>query len=288
MKITVENLNKVYKDKVVLDSLNFEIEGPSIIGFLGHNGAGKTTFLNILASLIPATSGKILVDGEELFDHPSKMNKICFVAESDNFLSQLSIDQVFKSNQLFYDNWDQHYAEQLLSKFRLNKKMRVKKLSKGMVSALGIIIGLAARTPIVIFDEPYIGLDAAGRSMFYDLLIEDFTDNPRLIIMSTHLIDEAAELFNEVLILQDGKLIIKENFTRIQEKLFKVKGKKQEVESFIKGQKVIHQSSFLNESQVIFEATVSKFPDAPSLTLEPVKLQELMIVLSKQYREETV
>lgn len=288
MKIVVENVRKVYKEKVALDTLNFTLEGPSIVGFLGHNGAGKTTFLNILSSLIPATSGKILIDGEELFDHPSKMNKICFISESDNFLSQLSIDQVFKSNQMFYDNWDQQYAEQLLAQFKLNKKMQVKKLSKGMVSALGIITGLAARTPIVVFDEPYIGLDAAGRSMFYDLLIEDFTENPRLIILSTHLIDEAAELFNEVLIIQDGKLIIQDKYTNIQERLLKIKGKKHDVDMFIKGKKVIHQSSFLNESQVIIEASVTDFEATSVLTLEPVKLQELMIVLSKQYREEIV
>jgi len=289
MKIVVEQVSKKYKDKVAIDNLSFEIEGPAIVGFLGHNGAGKTTLLNIFASLISATSGKVLINGEEVFDNTNAMKQICFIAETDNFFNQLTISQLFKSNQLFYENWDQEYASQLLNRFKLNEKLKIKNLSKGMTSALGIIMGLACRTPIVIFDEPYIGLDAASRSLFYDLLLEEYTENPRLFIMSTHLIDEVADLFNEVIILQEGKLLLKDSYMNIQQKLFKVKGKKQDVESFINGKKVIHHSSFLNEVHALVKLNnqeAAQLKTHSVLSFEPIKLQELMILLSKQYREE--
>src|SRR5699024_11334343 len=91
--------------------------------------------------------------------------------------------------------------------FRSLKK-RIKTFSKGMVSAVGVIVGLASKAPITIFDEPYIGLDAAARKKFYDILLEEFELEPRTVIFSTHLIDEVSLLFEEVLILQDGKLIL--------------------------------------------------------------------------------
>lgn len=288
MIIEVNQLSKSYRDKHVLNQVSFKLEGPSIVGFLGHNGAGKTTLLNILANLMPASAGEILFNGESIFDHPTKMNQICFISESDNFHNQLTIKEIMNINQLFYPNWDQGYADSMLELFRLTKKLKVKHLSKGMQSALGIIVGLASKAPVVIFDEPYIGLDAAGRSLFYELLLEEYTENPRLFIMSTHLIDEAAELFNDIIIIQDGKLVLHDTYNNVQQKLLRVKGKKPYVLDYIKDKKVLQKTTFLNEAQAIIEVNEAEAQLNEHVMVEPVKLQELMVALSKQYREERV
>ncbi len=209
MKIDVKNVVKTFKHKKALKNVTFTLEGPKIIGFLGHNGAGKTTFLNLLAGLIAPTSGSISVNGENVFNAPATLRDICFIAESGNFQEEMTIAQALKANSFFYPQWDEALARELLEVFALNPKDKVRGLSKGMVSALGIITGFASNAGITIFDEPYIGLDVAARNTFYDLLIEQQTENPRLFILSTHLIDEASDLFEEILILNEGSCCFK-------------------------------------------------------------------------------
>lgn len=148
------------------------------------------------------------MNGEHVFNAPAILRDICFVAESGNFQEEMTIAQSLKANSFFYPKWDEHLALELLQVFALNPKDKVRSLSKGLVSALGIITGFASNAGITIFDEPYIGLDVAGRNTFYDLLIEQQSENPRLFILSTHLIDEASELFEEILILHEGQLLL--------------------------------------------------------------------------------
>ena len=95
--------------------------------------------------------------------------------------------------------------------FNLPLKRRIKKLSRGMLSAVGIVIGLASRAPLTIFDEPYLGLDVVSRGLFYDRLMEDYLEHPRTVILSTHLIDEVSNLLEHVLVIDNGKLIIDED-----------------------------------------------------------------------------
>lgn len=286
MKVVVTELVKQYKGKQVLKGLNFELNGPAIVGFLGHNGAGKTTFLNILAGLVAPSHGGIKVNGQDAFDNRQVMEDICFIAETGNFQEHMTIAQVLKGNQYFYPNWNQELAEQLVTQFSLNSKDKVKSLSKGMASALGIITGLASQASITIFDEPYIGLDAAGRNLFYDLLIEQYTEHPRLIILSTHLIDEASNLFDEVVILQDGELIVQKPYHELQETVITVKGKRDEVDRYAEGHHIIYENSFLNEKSVVMMRSPEHNLISPAVKVESVKLQELMILLSKNGKKE--
>jgi len=281
MMIKVKGLTKQYKGKQVLKGLNFTMEGPAIIGFLGHNGAGKTTLLNILSGLIAPSSGSIEVNGQNAFDNSAVMQDICFIAEAGNFQDHMTIAQVLKGNQYFYPNWDQELAEQLVVQFALNMNDKVKSLSKGMGSALGIITGLASQAPITVFDEPYIGLDAAGRNLFYDLLIEQYTEKPRLIILSTHLIDEASNLFDEVIILQDGELVVQKPYLELQESILSVKGKREEVEQYVAGHRVIYEQLFLNEKSAVMMRLHEQSKTLPTIRVEALKLQELMVLLSK-------
>src|SRR5699024_9753083 len=151
MKIEVKDVTKTYKDKHALDHVSFTLDEPKIYGLLGRNGAGKTTFMEILSDHILSSDGDVLIDGEDPFDK-----------------DDLKIKHVLKIYSYFYPTWDQSLADELINIYQLNKQSKVKTLSKGMESALGIIVGLASKAPITIFDEPYIGLDAAARKQFYD------------------------------------------------------------------------------------------------------------------------
>src|SRR5699024_919669 len=144
------------------------------------------------------------------FDQQSISEKICLIKEGNNFKKELKIKNVLKIYQYFYPNWDQQLALDLIKQYNLPMNARVKALSKGMESELGIIVALASKAAITIFDEPYIGLDAAARKRFYNILLEEYEKEERMIIFSTHLIDEVSLLFEEVIILKEGTLVLQE------------------------------------------------------------------------------
>jgi len=283
MKIDVKNVVKTFKHKKALKNVTFTLEGPKIIGFLGHNGAGKTTFLNLLAGLIAPTSGSISVNGENVFNAPATLRDICFIAESGNFQEEMTIAQTLKANSFFYPQWDETLAQELLEVFALNPKDKVRSLSKGMVSALGIITGFASNAGITIFDEPYIGLDVAARNTFYDLLIEQQTDNPRLFILSTHLIDEASELFEEILILNEGQLLLQKTAEEWHQHIVAVKGNTPEVEQAIHGLEVIYQHMFMQELTAVIYSN-GRHIEGQNIKLERVSLQDMLVYLSKQQK----
>ena len=287
MKIDVKNVVKTFKHKKALKNVTFTLEGPKIIGFLGHNGAGKTTFLNLLAGLIAPTSGSISVNGENVFNAPATLRDICFIAESGNFQEEMTIAQALKANSFFYPQWDEALARELLEVFALNPKDKVRGLSKGMVSALGIITGFASNAGITIFDEPYIGLDVAARNTFYDLLIEQQTENPRLFILSTHLIDEASDLFEEILILNEGQLLLQKAAEEWHQHIVAVKGNASDVEQAIHGLEIIYQHMFMQELTAIIYSD-GRHIEGQNIKLERVSLQDMLVYLSKQQKARAI
>lgn len=280
MRIDVNQLRKTYKGTVALDDVSFTLEEPKIYGLLGRNGAGKTTFMEILAGHILANSGEITIDGEKPFDNQRLMESICLIKEGDNFKRDLKVKQVLRLYSLFYPTWDPELADELMTVYNLKRNARVKTLSKGMASALGVIVGLASKAPITIFDEPYIGLDAAARQKFYDILLEEYQAEKRTIIFSTHLIDEVSLLFEEVLILREGKLVLKEEAEVLRNRTFAVTGSTEQVQTFIRDKQVFNTKELAG----MMTAYIYGSPDEAELAglaTEGIPIQELMIYLTE-------
>lgn len=279
MKIEVRNLTKLYKESFALNDVSFTLDCPKIYGLLGRNGAGKTTFMDILAGNILATSGEILINGKHPFDNPKINASICLIKEGDNFKKDLKIKHIIQIYSFFYPKWDQQLADKLLRAYHLDPQMKVKALSKGMESALGITVGLASKAPITIFDEPYIGLDAALRKQFYQQMLEEFEKDKRRIIFSTHLIDEVSLMFEEILILQEGKLILQESADVLRENTCAVSGPVKKVNAFIEHKKVIGKKHLLGMmTAYIFGSSdeASEF----GLEVESIPTQDLMLYLT--------
>src|SRR5699024_6130826 len=239
MKIEVKDLTRKYGNKYALNNISFTLEEPKIYGLLGRNGAGKTTFMEILAGEIFASSGDIFINGEKPFDNRRLTESVCLVKESGNFKRDLKVKSMLNVFSMFYPNWDWELAKELLTVYQLDWNAKIKSMSKGMESALGIIVGLASKAPITIFDEPYIGLDAAARKRFYDILLEEYKKEKRTIIFSTHLIDEVSLLFEEILILQNGELLLQQEADELRHNTCAVSGPAVDVEAFIANKKVI-------------------------------------------------
>ncbi len=134
---------------------------------------------------------------------------------------------------MFYKNWDQKFAEELAGKFQLNITEKYHKLSHGMQTVVGIIKGLASRATITIFDEPTTGLDAAHRELFYSLLLEDYGEYPRTIILSTHLVEEVTHVIEEVIIIKKVHLLFNQQWKIYCNKVILFQGKKGKVEEFL-------------------------------------------------------
>ena len=282
--IEVKGLTKSYKDVTTVSDVNFSIEEGKIYGFLGRNGAGKTTIMNMITAQIFPTSGEIKVFGEVPYENASVLSQICFIKESQKYPDHFRIADVLDFCSSLFPNWDREYAYTLIEDFSLPVKRRIQKLSRGMLSSVGIVIGLASRAPITIFDEPYLGLDAVARSIFYSRLLEDYGTHPRTIILSTHLIDEVSRMLEHILVIDNGKLIIDEEADAIRGKAFNIVGPSKKVDSFTIGKETLKRESIgsLVSATVMGDLNPNIKMQAEELGLEitPVSLQELIIHLT--------
>lgn len=282
--VECKNIFKNFGKILALSDINLNLEKDKIYGLLGRNGAGKSTLLNIITAQLFPSSGEARIFGEPPYENDKALRNICIVKESGMFLKEVSVSDALNIVSNFYANWDKAFAERLLREFELDRRKAYKDLSLGMKSQLGIIVGLASRAPITIFDEPYIGLDAAGRQLFYDMLIEDYTENPRTIILSTHLIDEVSNLLEEVIILHKGTVKLEGNSEEIKNKAFYISGIKDKVEKHISGKKVLNKEEFGKTMAVAVFDHISdkekKEMEDDDLNISPVSLQQLFIFLT--------
>ncbi len=154
------------------------------------------------------------------------MQNICFVKVKEAAYLNNKVKEIFNLCNMFYKNWDQKFAEELARRFQLNLKEKYHKLSNGMQTVVGIIQGLASRSPITIFDEPTTGLDAAHRELFYSLLLEDYGEYPRTIILSTHLVEEVTHIIEDVIIIKEGRLVVQSSVEALLQQGHIISGKK--------------------------------------------------------------
>src|SRR5262249_48693942 len=156
----------------------------------------------------------------------------------DQAYPDIKVRHALRAASWFYPNWDAELAETLIEDFGLRANKPVKKLSRGMRSALGITIGLAARAEVTMFDEPYAGLDAVARQIFYDRLLADFAAFPRTVVLSTHLIDEAAALFEGVIVIDGGRIVLDAAADGLRGVATRVSGPSLAVDSYTEGRPV--------------------------------------------------
>lgn len=279
--VSMENVAKIYKDVRALDGVTISLEQGKIYGLLGRNGAGKTTLMSMLTAQGFASSGEISVFGEHPYENEKVLSRICFIRESQKYPDDFNPMHAFKAAAIFYKNWDNELALQLAQDFQLPLKRRIKKLSRGQLSAVGVIIGLASRAELTFFDEPYLGLDAVARQMFYDRLLADYAQFPRTVVLSSHLIDEVANLLEHVILIDKGKIILDDDAENIRGSAVNIAGAASRVESFAAGRVVLHRESVGSLTSLTLDGALSAAERREALELglelSPVSLQQLVI-----------
>jgi ABC-2 type transport system ATP-binding protein len=278
--IEVTNLTKRFGSVTAVDDASFTVGENKIYGLLGRNGAGKTTLMQVLTGQDFASSGDVRVFGQSPVENASVLQRVSFIKESQRYPDDFRAKHVLKSAPWFFANWDADLAEQLVDDFRLPVNRRIKKMSRGQVSAIGVIVGLASRAPLTFFDEPYLGLDAVARQTFYDRLLADYAEHPRTVVLSTHLIDEVSNLLEHVLVIDQGRIIIDEDAETLRGTATTVVGTRAAVDAFVGGREILHRDAIGGLASVtVTGLTAGERADAASAGLElaPVSLQQLII-----------
>jgi ABC-2 type transport system ATP-binding protein len=278
--IEVAGLSKRFGGFTAIDDVSIDIEENSITGLLGRNGAGKTTMMQLLTGQDFRSSGSIRVFGEDPVENSGVLARTCFVKESQKYPDDYKPVHVFRSAPWFFPNWDAEFAQRLVADFRLPVTRRIKKLSRGQLSAIGVIVGLASRAPLTFFDEPYLGLDAVARQTFYDRLIEDYSEHPRTVVLSTHLIDEVSNLLEHVIVIDEGRIVIDGSADELRDSATTVAGARATVEAFAAGRSVLHRENLGGLASVTvgrLDAADREAARAAGLELAGVSLQQLVI-----------
>ncbi|WP_421383116.1 ABC transporter ATP-binding protein [Bacillus salacetis] len=241
--VECRGLMKQYGRKTALNDVSFTLQPDKITGLIGRNGAGKTTLLKIIAGFIKESSGDVLVFEEQPFNNLKVSANMIFVDDEMNLPPTMNLEEILQTAADFYPNWDRELAKRLFDYFSFKPYQYHNDLSKGMRSTFNMILGLAARTPLTIFDEPTTGMDAGVRKDFYRALLKDYLAYPRTIILSSHLLNEIEDILEDILLLKDGEKFLHMSVEELREYAIGVSGKDSVTREWLKNKQVIHESS---------------------------------------------
>lgn len=279
--LEIKKLNKSYGSIAALADVNLRFADKKIYGLFGRNGAGKTTLLNILSSRIFAGSGSVTCFGKDISSHPEVIaDNCCYMPEKHYFPGRFKVKKLLDCGKMSFPNFNEQYAEKLYRYFDLNPEQKYQQLSRGHQSIFRIVMGLASKAAITIFDEPVLGLDAVARDKFYSELIEEFSRNPRLFIVSTHFIEESANLFNEAVIINKGKIIRQAPVEEMLSNVFYVSGKSAIVDEFLKNRTVLGSQAVNDMKTAVIEGDLNKEKRLPGLSFSALTIQKLFIYLT--------
>lgn len=285
MSLELKKITKCYGKKMVLDDLDLTLEEGKIYGLVGRNGAGKTTMLSIASAQNPATKGEILLDGEKVWENQKVLNQICFSREmvnaANNITSALKVKEYLKMAEILFPYWDKEMADRLVEEFELDEKQKIMKLSKGMQSMVTIIVALASKARYTFLDEPAAGLDVVARESFYKILLDEYSESGRTFVISTHIIEEAAEVFEEVIFLNKGKIMLKENTEELLERCIHISGRAEDVDEIMKGKRAFHQEKLGRSKGITLMLDKGEVFDKKGKDVEvsPLNLQDVFVAL---------
>ncbi len=278
--IEVSGLSRHFGKVQAVQDVSFTVQENTICGLLGRNGAGKTTLMRLVTGQEFASSGEIRIFGESPVENSNALSRTCFVRETQVYPDSFRGKHALRAAERLFPNWDAAYAARLATEFNLPLSRRIKKMSRGQRSAVGAIIGLAARAELTFFDEPYAGLDAVARELFYSHLLEDYSNHPRTIVFSTHLIDEAARLLEHVIVIDGGRVLMDAAADDLRGTAVTLVGAKSAVDAFAAGRELLGADSV----GAIASVTLTGLTDADKalavssgLEVAPVSLQQLIV-----------
>ncbi len=288
-----KGITKTYGGSEVLHAVDLELEPNKIYGLIGRNGAGKTTLLSILTAQNPATAGSVTLNGEPVWENPEALSRLCFSRElgllGGSSASAIKVKEYLQVAETFFPHWDKEMAEHLIKLFHLDIKKRISKLSRGMQSMVTIIVALASKAEFTFLDEPVAGLDVVAREKFYRLLLAEYEESGRTFVVSTHIIEEAADVFEEVILVNEGRIMLKENTQELLDRCYHVSGHADAVAAVCEGLEVRHEERLgRSRGATVLLAPGQSLPERADVTVQKMSLQKVFVALCGEEEEESV
>lgn len=271
--IELKQVTKQYGQATVLKNITLTVDEPGIYCLLGRNGAGKTTLLKSIAGYQNITSGTIQVDGKTITTSTLDTG----VSYIENFAKHfnLPVRKLLRIASEVNPNYDYDFASEMMERFELDGKKKFNHLSLGMKTMVSTIICLASNKEVILLDEPVLGFDAIMRVEFYDMLTESFQKHPRIIIVSTHIIEEIAKTIQKLIIIDKGSVRFFDTLQSVETKAFSVSGLQKDVEAATRGLHIIGQDTVGGlVTSYIFDNPPEQ---AASLEIHPLSLQDFFI-----------
>ncbi|MGE6539372.1 ATP-binding cassette domain-containing protein [Bacillus luti] len=276
--INLSNVTKDYGKNEGLRNFSVTLDSPGIYCLLGKNGAGKTTFLKLIAGHHNASAGEVRVEGNLV--NMMRMPEQVYFVPSDAEHFNMRIRDLFKTAKELHSQFDLNFAIEIAEKFKLDLNKKYEQTSFGMKVMVNTILGMASNKAVIILDEPVLGFDAITRNSFYDLLQVCNEQKPKIIIVSTHLIDEISRVAEKLLIIDKGELKLYADTTDIDEMAYSVTGPVDIVEQVTKGLNIIGKKNVGGfVSQYIFDQPIE---DTDTVMISPLGLQDFFISLVEE------
>ncbi|MEJ7747577.1 MAG: ABC transporter ATP-binding protein [Luteimonas sp.] len=206
--VSARGLRKVYKNKVALDGTSFQIEAGKIIGLIGPNGAGKTTALKAILGLIPFEGELRVLGMDPRTQRDELMREVCFIADVAVLPRWIRVREAIEFVAGVHPRFDAARCQRFLANTQLKPDMRVRELSKGMIVQLHLALVMAIDAKLLVLDEPTLGLDILYRKQFYQRLLEDYFDEQKTILITTHQVEEVEHILTDVMFIRDGKIVL--------------------------------------------------------------------------------
>lgn len=212
--IEIKGLSKTYSNKKALNNVSLTIEKGKVVGILGPNGSGKTTMIKILAGILRATKGEVLIDGNK----PGVITKsiVSYLPDRNFLYDWMKIKDAINFFKDFYEDFDENKAYKLLDFMKLDKDMKIDSLSKGMMEKLNLTLVLSRKAKLYILDEPIAGVDPVARDQILDAIINNFNEESTMLI-TTHLVRDMENIFDEVVFLREGEIYLQGNAEVLRE-----------------------------------------------------------------------
>ncbi len=259
--IRARGLRKQYKNKLALDGTSFEIGAGRIVGLIGPNGSGKTTALKSVLGLIPFDGELDVLGRDPRTDRDDLMKDVCFIADVAVLPRWIKVREAIDYVAGVHPRFDRAKCERFLAHTQLKPDQRVREMSKGMIVQLHLALVMAIDARLLVLDEPTLGLDILYRKEFYQRLLEDYFDEQKTIIITTHQVEEVEHILTDVLFIRDGKIVVNADMEDLGQRFTEVLLNPANVEA-------ARALGPIDERQIAFGKTVMLFDGVPSHQLE--------------------
>jgi len=220
--VRARGLRKAYKNKVALDNTEFAIEPGRIVGLIGPNGAGKTTALKAMLGLIPFDGDLRVLGRDPRTERDELMQDVCFIADVAVLPRWIRVREAIEFVAGVHPRFDRARCERFLAHTQIKPNMRVRELSKGMIVQLHLALVMAIDAKLLVLDEPTLGLDILYRKQFYQRLLEDYFDEEKTILITTHQVEEVEHILTDVMFIRDGKVVLSAPMDTVGERYVEV------------------------------------------------------------------